>query len=216
MDVNELFEELQNFDQDDLKKIGTAPLAIRIIAGVLVCALVAGSIAYFMVKPAMKQLKVAEQKEKELRQQFETMQSKAVNIDAYKAQLEEMRRSFGAMLRQLPDKTDVESLLIDLSQTSVASGLEVGFFKPQTEIPREFYAEYPIQLSVSGKYHEFGAFVSGLAALPRIVTLQDIKINPIDKEAVGGELKMDLTAVTYRYLADSEIAANEAAANKPK
>ena len=144
------------------------------------------------------------------------MQNKAANLGAYKAQLEEMRRSFGAMLRQLPDTTDIESLLVDLSQTSVASGLEVAFFKPESEVAKEFYAEYPIKLSVTGKYHEFGSFISGLAALPRIVTLQDINIRPIDADNPGGQLKMDLTAVTYRYLDEEEIQAQEVAAQQQK
>jgi len=118
-----------------------------------------------------------------------------------------MKRTFNVMLRQLPNKTDIESLLIDLSQTSVAAGLEVEYFKPKNERAREFYVEYPIQIKVTGNYHQFGTFVSGLAALPRIVTLHDINITPIqggkDDEAAQ-KLEMDLTATTYRYLDDDE------------
>jgi len=113
------------------------------------------------------------------------------------------------MLRQLPNKTDIESLLIDLSQTSVAAGLEVEFFKPENEIAREFYVEYPIRIKVTGDYHQFGNFVSGLAALPRIVTLHNINITPTRtsssrKEQPAQKLEMDLTATTYRYLDDDE------------
>ena len=112
------------------------------------------------------------------------------------------------MLRQLPNKTDIESLLVDLSQTSVASGLEVKFFKPETEIPREFYAEYPIRISVTGQYHQFGQFISGLAALPRIVTLSNIDIKQTDtknaEQNIASKLKMDLMATTYRYLEEDE------------
>nr|MBX2823335.1 type 4a pilus biogenesis protein PilO [Gammaproteobacteria bacterium] len=108
-----------------------------------------------------------------------------------------------------PNKTDIESLLVDLSQTSVASGLEVEYFKPESEIPREFYAEYPIRISVSGQYHQFGQFASGLAALPRIVTLNKISINEQSNKdsngrSSGRKLKMDLIATTYRYLEEDE------------
>ena len=129
-----------------------------------------------MVKPQFDKLKVVEAKELVLRQTFDSEQAKAANRTAYVEQLEEMKKTFNVMLRQLPNKTDIESLLVDLSQTSVASGLDVEFFKPETEVPREFYAEYPIRISVTGQYHQFGKFISGLAALPRIVTLSNIDI----------------------------------------
>jgi len=209
MDVREFFEQLNSLNVEDLKRIGTAPAPVRAVVMLLVCALVAGGGAWAFVKPKLDQLERAERQEPQLKQQFDEVQNKAANLGAYKAQLEEMRRSFGAMLRQLPDTTDIESLLVDLSQTSVASGLEVGFFKPEQEVAKEFYAEYPIKLSVTGKYHEFGRFVSGLAALPRIVTLQDINIRPLNEKDASGELKMDLTAITYRYLDEQEIAAQE-------
>ena len=120
------------------------------------------------------------------------------------------------MLRQLPNKTDIESLLVDLSQTSVASGLDVEYFKPDSEVPREFYAEYPIKISVTGQYHQFGQFISGLAALPRIVTLNNIDISRLyginsgrgnqdaAENASQGRLKMDLVATTYRYIDEEE------------
>ena len=134
--------------------------------------------------------------------------AKAANRTAYVEQLEEMKKTFNVMLRQLPNKTDIESLLVDLSQTSVASGLEVKFFKPETEIPREFYAEYPIRISVTGQYHQFGQFISGLAALPRIVTLSNIDIKQTDtknaEQNIASKLKMDLMATTYRYLEEDE------------
>ncbi len=110
-----------------------------------------------------------------------------------------MRESFGAMLRQLPNKTEVADLLVDVSQTGLASGLEFELFKPQSENPREFYAELPISIRVIGEYHEFGNFVSGVAALPRIVTLHNVNIS-----RAGGMLSMDLTAKTYRYLETEE------------
>lgn len=211
MDVGEAIQKLNNLDVNDLKKIGTAPKPIQYLVIALIMAAIVAGMGWFLVKPALADLEQAEQREQELRGQFETMQSKAARLDAYKEQLDEMERSFGAMLRQLPDETDMESLLVDLSQTSVAAGLEVRYFKPGNESKLEFYAEYPIELRVTGSYHEFGKFVSGLAALPRIVTLHDIEI------ATGGgggggngdsegqpDLNMTLTAKTYRYLTEEE------------
>jgi len=209
MDLNQVWEDINNLNVEDLRRIGTAPRPIKVLAIVIVCLTVAGLGSYLFIKPRFDQLERAELQEPGLKTQFDDVQNKAANLGAYKSQLEEMTRSFGAMLRQLPDTTDIESLLVDLSQTSVASGLDVQFFKPDRELAKEFYAEYPIKLSVTGKYHEFGQFISGLAALPRIVTLQDIDIRALDPKAPGGELQMNLTAVTYRYLDEDEIAAQE-------
>ncbi len=200
MDVKEAIGKLNNLDIQDLRKIGTAPKPVQIFVLVLLFAAIVGAAGWFLVKPALTELEQAEAREQELRSQFESMQSKAAQLDAYREQLATMEEDFGAMLRQLPDETDMESLLIDLSQTSVAAGLEVNFFKPGNEQKKEFYAEYPIELRVSGTYHEFGDFVSGLAALPRIVTLHNIKISPSGGEAQGTNLGMTLTAKTYRYI----------------
>lgn len=198
--------ELGKIDSEDMKRIGTGPIALRIILILLACGLVAGLGWHFMIQPQFDKLAVVESKEKSLRVKFDSEQAKAANRGAYVEQLEEMKKTFNVMLRQLPNKTDIESLLVDLSQTSVASGLEVEFFKPENEIPREFYAEYPIRISVSGQYHQFGQFASGLAALPRIVTLNNIDINQAGGNAPGRKLKMDLIATTYRYLdEDSEV-----------
>ena len=212
MDIAKSISDLQNVDLDDLKKIGTAPLAARIIVLALLLAAIVAAGMWFLVQPKFNTLKRVELKEHSLRQVFDTEQAKAANRDAYIDQLGEMKKTFNVMLRQLPNKTDIESLLIDLSQTSVAAGLEVEFFKPEREVAREFYIEYPIKISVTGNYHQFGNFVSGLASLPRIVTLHDINIVPLpvsqnDAENAGGsqqKLKMDLTATTYRYLEEDE------------
>jgi len=197
MGFSNTFNELQNIDGEDF----------LIVLG---CAVVIGGMAHFMVKPQFEKLKVVEAKELQLRETFDREQAKAANRTAYIEQLEEMKKTFNVMLRQLPNKTDIESLLVDLSQTSVASGLEVEFFKPENEIPREFYAEYPIRISVTGQYHQFGKFISGLAALPRIVTLSniDVKANASDRgnrsSSSAAKLKMDLMATTYRYLEEDE------------
>ena len=149
-------------------------------------------------------LETVEAREQDLRDTFEAKQKKAANLDDYKQQLAEMRESFGAMLRQLPDKTEVAALLVDVSQTGLAAGLEFELFRPSGEIPRDFYAELPINIKVTGGYHEFGDFISGLAALPRIVTLHNISIVPRSKgrgkEEKVSALLLTATAKTYRYL----------------
>jgi len=174
----------------------------------LVGAIIIAGITYYKTIPTFDKQALLERKEQELRAKFDSEQAKAANREAYVEQLADMEKTFNIMLRQLPNKTDIESLLVDLSQTSVASGLEVEYFKPDTEIPREFYAEYPIKISVTGQYHQFGQFISGLAALPRIVTLSKIDIAAVqargsksgDDEPELSKLKMDLLATTYRYL----------------
>ena len=210
MGFSNTFTDLQKIDGEDFKRIGTAPIALRGIIIVLGCAAVIAAMAHFMVKPQFDKLKVVEADEIQLRQKFDSEQAKAANRTAYIEQLEEMKKTFNVMLRQLPNKTDIESLLVDLSQTSVASGLEVQFFKPENEVPREFYAEYPIRISVTGQYHQFGKFISGLAALPRIVTLSKIDIKDSGNGPRNGspnsasKLKMDLMATTYRYIEEDE------------
>ena len=210
MGFSNTFSDLQKIDGEDFKRIGTAPIALRGFLIVLGCAAVIGGVSHFMIKPKFDELKVVEAKELQLRQTFDSEQAKAANRTAYIEQLEEMKKTFNVMLRQLPNKTDIESLLVDLSQTSVASGLEVQFFKPENEVPREFYAEYPIRISVTGQYHQFGKFISGLAALPRIVTLSNIDIKALDARSrqdttnSASKLKMDLMATTYRYIEEDE------------
>jgi type IV pilus assembly protein PilO len=147
----------------------------------------------------MPGLRAAERQEVDLRAQFEDRQRKAANFDAYRAQLAEIERDFGAMLRQLPGKTEVPSLLVDISQTGLGAGLEEQTFTPMGEIQKDFYAELPIKLRYTGSYHELGNFVSGIAALPRIVTLHDISIKPVNASSTD-DLVLDVTAKTYRYL----------------
>jgi type IV pilus assembly protein PilO len=187
-------------DQLDLSDVARWPTAAR---AVVILFLMGGVIFlgyWFHTKDQLLVLDQAEQKELDLRVIFEKKAQQAANLEAYEAQLEEMRESFGAMLRQLPNKTEVADLLVDVSQTGLASGLEFELFQPRAENPREFYAELPISIRVTGDYHEFGNFVSGVAALPRIVTLHDINITPRGNNL----LSMDLTAKTYRYLENDE------------
>jgi type IV pilus assembly protein PilO len=141
-------------------------------------------------------------KEVELKKTFETKQAKAVNLEAYKEQLAEMKVMFASMLEQLPKKSEVPELLVDVTRTGLINGLEFELFQPQGERPIDFYAELPIQMTVTGNYHQFGEFVSGLASLPRIVTLHDIKLGPLNTS--NGKMTMNLTAKTYRYFDDGD------------
>lgn len=208
MDVAEAYQKLQEIDASDIKKIGTAPKPVQygVLAALVVAILAA--MGWFLVKPAYGQYQEAVEKEQELREKFKRRQSKAAQLEAYKKQQKRLEESLAGKLEQLPTETDLESLLVDLSQTSIAAGLTVNYFEPGNEIKKEFYAEYPIELRVSGSYHEFGKFVSGLAALSRIVTLHDIQIG--SKSANGSQngegspqLKMTLTAKAYRYLEEA-------------
>ena len=143
-----------------------------------------------------------------MREQFETKQKKVAALDAYKEQLAEMERSFGAMLRQLPSRTEVANLLNDISQTRVASSLEEELFEPLPEVQKEFYAEIPNKIIVTGDYHQMGQFVSGVAALPRIVTIDEVELRPLGGQgAAKDQLRMSALAKTYRYLDDAELAA---------
>ncbi|AKH21184.1 type 4a pilus biogenesis protein PilO [Sedimenticola thiotaurini] len=187
---------LQELNELDLNNIGNWPTPVKGLVILLLCVAVAVGWYYFNTEDQLLNLETAEKKELALRTEFESKQAKAVNLEKYKKQLEEMKQSFGAMLRQLPNKTEVADLLVDVSQTGLASGLEFELFEPQEEVPREFYAELPIQLRVFGDYHELGNFISGLAALPRIVTIHDVSVTPRE----DGELEMSATAKTYRYL----------------
>jgi len=197
-----IVDELRSLDTSDP---GRWPLPIRAGAIAIAFAAVAAfGIYMFVIKDEMPKLEGAEREELDLRAQFEDRQRKAANFDAYRAQLADIERDFGAMLRQLPGKTEVPSLLVDISQTGLGAGLEEVQFTPAGEVHKDFYAELPIKLRYTGSYHELGNFVSGIAALPRIVTLHDISIRPISPSNPD-ELTLDVTAKTYRYL-DEETA----------
>ncbi len=190
-------DELQNLDAND---VGRWPLPFRVGVIVIVFVLVVAlGIYFFIVKDKAPLLERAQNEEQELRLTFENKQRKAANYDAYKAQLEQIEQSFGTMLRQLPGETEIPSLIVDISQTGLAAGLQEKLFVPQAEIPKDFYAEKPIKIRLTGGYHEIGNFVSGIAALPRIVTLHNINITRESNEEFDN-LSMEVTAQTYRYL----------------
>jgi type IV pilus assembly protein PilO len=192
-----IVDELRNLDTNDP---GRWPLPFRVGAVAIVfVAVVAIGVYMFVIQEEVPLLERAQQEEQELKAQFEDRQRKAANFDAYRAQLADIERDFGAMLRQLPGQTEVPSLLVDISQTGLGAGLEERLFQPTGEIQKDFYAELPIRLRYTGSYHELGNFVSGIAALPRIVTLHDIAIRPVN-DSSPDELTLDVTAKTYRYL----------------
>ena len=194
-------DELKNLDVND---IGRWPLVFRAAVIAITFVVVIGAGIYFtIVKDKMPQLTRAEAEEESLMLTFQNKQRKAANYDKYKEQLEQIEQSFGTMLRQLPGETEIPSLIVDISQTGLASGLQEKLFEPQGEIPKDFYAEKPIKIMLSGGYHEIANFVSGVAALPRIVTLHDINITPEDPDAYD-RLNMEVTAQTYRYLEEAQ------------
>jgi type IV pilus assembly protein PilO len=165
-------------------------------------------LVYREQKPLLDAARIVEQQK---RSEFKTKHSKAVNLEVYQQQLADIERSFGALLRQLPGKTEVPSLLVDISQVGVGAGLEEKLFQPAAdEVKKDFYAELPIKIQLTGSYHQMGEFVSGIAALPRIVTLNGITIRPDNKDMYDN-LSLELTAKTYRYLDDTEVAAAEKA-----
>jgi len=206
-----LIEELRSLDPRDP---GRWPLAARAGAVGVCFALLTVVLSYVFVWDEQRpELQRREDTEQQLRQEFKTKHAKAVNLEVYKQQLKDIERSFGALLRQLPGKTEVPNLLVDISQTGLAAGLEEKLFQPQPEQKKDFYAELPIRITLTGSYHQFGEFVSGIAALPRIVTLHDIEIKSANKDAYD-QLTLDLTAKTYRYLDEDELAAASEAARK--
>jgi len=188
---------LSDLNDIDFNDVARWPLALKVIAIIFLCVAVLGAGLWFDTRNQLDVLEKAGKKEQELKAVFSKKQNKAANLDDYKAQMDGMKKSFGTMLRQLPGETEVEALLVDISQTGLANGLEFELFKPGNETPAEFYAELPIQIKVVGNYHDFGRFVSDVAALPRIVTLHNFSIK--SAKAKGG-LIMEATAKTYRYL----------------
>lgn len=213
MNLNIDLAQLRNIDFNDVARW---PKPVKIAAVVVICAAVLGAGLWFDTRTQLETLESTRNKENALKSEFMTKQNKAASLDAYIAQMEEMRRSFGAMLRQLPSRTEVAELLVDISQTGIENGLEFELFKPENERPADFYAELPIKIKVSGGYHDFGRFVSDVATLPRIVTLQDFTIGPANQSSGGrnaaargpaahGGLVMEVTAKTYRYLDEEEL-----------
>ena len=201
-----ILDDIRSLDPNDP---GRWPLPVRAGTVGLCFVILSAVLFYFFVwsdqKPRLDQSTAEEQ---ELRNTFKFKHSKAVNLAVYQQQLADIERSFGALLRQLPGKTEVPNLLVDISQVGVGAGLEEKLFQPSAEVKKDFYAELPIKIKLSGSYHQMGQFVSGIAALPRIVTLGELTIKPDTKDAYD-VLSFELTAKTYRYLDDAEVAAEK-------
>jgi type IV pilus assembly protein PilO len=211
--------DLNQLNELDFSNIGDWPVPVKAVVIALLCIALAGAWYYFDTQDQISRLETTRQKETQLRASFESKQRKASNLAAYRQQLEEMKESFGAMLRQLPDKTEVASLLVDVSQTGLASGLDFELFQPSGEHLKDFYAELPIQVRVTGQYHEFGRFISGLAALPRIVTIHNVTIDSHGNKGAKGvseKLTMSATVKTYRYLDEPGGGAARPGAGKSK
>jgi len=199
------WDDIQHHLEPD--NIGTAPTAIKMGVFITLFVAIIGAGIYFDTRDQLQNLEREERKENELKDEFKVKADQAAKLELYKEQLAEMEASFGALLRQLPETTEVESLLVDVSQTGLAAGLEVKKFKPSDEEKKGFYAELPISLEVSGSFHQLATFISGIAALPRIVTISDMALEPFAKDQESqdtGKLKMSATAKTYRYLQEEE------------
>jgi type IV pilus assembly protein PilO len=201
-------EELRDLDPRDPGRWPLPALAGAVGATFLILSLVL--IYVFVWQSVRPELQQKEAQEQSLRQEFQQKHAQAANLNIYKRQLKDLQRSFGALLRQLPGKTEVPNLLVDISQTALAAGLQQKLFEPEAEQDKDFYAVLPIKMVLTGSYHQFGEFVSGIAALPRIVTLHDIAIKPTaDKGGGYDDLTLTLTAKTYRYLDADELAAQQ-------
>ncbi|GIZ12791.1 type 4a pilus biogenesis protein PilO [Pseudomonas sp. NCCP-436] len=201
MSLAESIESLRNFDLNDLdfNNVGSWPAAVKGIVYVLVFALVVGGGYYFYLSELQADLERVTQQEESLKQEFSRKAAQAANLEAYKEQMKEMQESFGALLRQLPSDTEVPGLLEDITRTGLGSGLEFEEIKLLPEVAQQFYIELPIQITVIGSYHDLATFVSGVASLPRIVTLHDFEIKPMEKDGVSSALRMNVLAKTYRY-----------------
>ena len=198
-------EELRDLDPRDPGRWPLAALAAAVGVTFLVLTLL---LIYFTVwQDVRPELQQKEAQEQSLRQEYQQKHAKAVNLAVYRQQLKDLQRSFGALLRQLPGRTEVPNLLVDISQTALGAGLQQKLFQPESEQAKDFYAELPIKMELTGSYHQFGAFVSGIAALPRIVTLHDIQITSAAGNGGYDDLTLTLTAKTYRYLDQDEMAA---------
>ena len=209
------FDDLRNLDRNN---VGGWPKSIKSFFAILIVVLILLGGWWFKIRDQQADLEQQQQKEDVLKKEFATKQAKVVNLPAYRKQLEDMKEMLRTMLRQLPSKTEMPDLLVDISQTALAAGIVVDLFQPGAEVVKEFYAEKPIQLKMLGTYHQFGTFISGVASLPRVViltmhdvSLRPVKVGPNTALASGGQLTLEGTVKTYRYVDDEEAAAAQAA-----
>lgn len=213
---------LDDFNNIDIKNIGNLPAPVKAVLLAFIFMLLLGVGYYLLLSPALDTLDQEKTKEQDLRQVFLLKQGQAINLVAYRAQMVAIEKTFGALLRQLPDKSQIDGLLTDINQAGLSRGLEFELFKPGKETQAEFYAEMPIAIKVLGTYHDLGAFATDISKLSRIVTLGDINIQtqPLPKDAkpaqASGALVMEAVAKTYRYLDAEEVAAKQKAEKEAK
>ncbi len=202
MAFEDSMRSLREFDINDLDfdNVGSWPILVKLIIWGLLLGLLLGGGYYYHIKGLQEQLVKEERKEEQLKKDFEKKAFEAANLDAYRQQLKEMEESFGALVKQLPSDTEVPGLLEDITNKGLLNGMKIASIDLQPEIQREFYVELPISISASGSYHDLGAFVSSMAALPRIVTLHDFTISAPKGDA--NNLQIYIIAKTYRYRDD--------------
>jgi type IV pilus assembly protein PilO len=206
--------KLEDFNNIDFKNAGGMPMPVKLVLLSLLFLLLVGLGYWFLWSDQITEIDQAKAKEQELRQTFLTKKAQAVKVEAYKQQMIDIEKTFGALLKQLPDKSQMDGLLTDINQAGLGRGLEFDLFKPGQETVADFYAEMPIQIKIKGNYHDIGAFATDISKLSRIVTLNDLSIAPLNKDAKDTVLTMEAVAKTYRYLDSSEVAAKKATAVK--
>ncbi len=208
--------KLDDFNNIDFKNMGALPMPVKLVLLSFLFILLMGLGYWFLWSDQMAEIDQAKAKEQELRKVFLDKKSQAIKVEAYKQQMVDIEKTFGALLKQLPDKSQMDGLLTDINQAGLGRGLEFDLFKPGQESVAEFYAEMPIQIKIRGNYHDIGTFATDISKLSRIVTLNDLIIAPIGKDSKDTLLSLDATAKTYRYLDASELAAKKPAALKVK
>ncbi len=196
--------KLQDLNNIDFKTAGNLPFPVQAVMLAVIALLLVGAGYWFLWSPSLDELEQAKLKEVELRNVFLAKKKQAINLDAYKQQMVDIERTFGALLKQLPDKPQMDGLLTDINQAGLERGLEFELFRPGQESIAEFYAEMPIAIRVVGKYHDLGDFATDISKLSRIVTLNNVSISVIGKDGKDSRLAMDAIAKTYRYLDASE------------
>lgn len=194
-------QDFNNLTEDP----GNVPWPVKITALVFIAAVIIFIGYKLIIVDELNELETVERKEHDLRQTFETRQQRASQLPQYQSQLEEMQRSFGVLLRQLPSDTEIPGLILDISEKGLSNGLELALFEPRPEVSMEFYTEKPIKIIAQGSYRELATFVSDLSGLSRIVTISDIDLKPEDKDK-DQRLRMEATVKTYRYLSEAEQA----------
>ena len=206
--------KLDDFNNIDFKNAGSLPMPVKLVLLGFLFLVLVGLGYWFLWSPQIEEFDQAEAKEQELRQVFVTKKGQAIKIDAYKQQMVDIEKTFGALLKQLPDKSQMDGLLTDINQAGLGRNLEFELFKPGQETIADFYAEMPIQIKIKGNYHDVGAFATDISKLSRIVTLNDMAIAPLNKDSKDGMLILEAVAKTYRYLDSSELAAKKASEKK--